>query len=57
MEAGVNNGTGSLLVCGHGLLVDNKFTKAVEQISSTEGVRPGGRENHLTGKVKGGFVN
>ncbi len=55
--AGVNNGTGSLLVCGHGLLVDNKVTKAVEQISSTERVRPDGRENHLTGKVKGGSVN
>ncbi len=55
MEAGINNGTGSLLVCGHALLVDNKVTKAVEQISSTERVRPGGRENHLV--VKGGSVN
>ncbi len=57
MEAGINNGTGSLLVCGHGLLVDNKFTKAVEQISIAERVKPDGMKTHLIVKVKGVSTN
>ncbi len=48
---------GACWFCGHGLLVGNKFTKAVEQISIAERVKPGGRKKHLIGKVKGVSIN
>ncbi len=57
LKVAVNKGIGRLLTSWHGPLVGETLTKAVEQISRVEMLRPSGKGKHLTGQAKGGSVN